>query len=568
MSMESRITALPAPALRVEELQVRFGGVVAVADLSFEVPRGQLLGVIGANGAGKTTMFDAVCGAIPHSGRVLLDGRDIGHLPASLRARAGLGRSFQDARLFPALSVRDTVVMALQRDLPDPGMTAELLAWPAARRAERSLRLRAGDIIETFGLEPWADAFIADLSTGTRRIVDLACVYALRPSVILLDEPASGIAQREVEALGEVILRLRDMAAATVLVVEHDVPLVRRIAERVMVMESGRLIADGEPEEVLELPEVIASYLGTDQGALRRSGAALPAAAALVEVRDEDGQNDGSPEVVAVRGLPERDSFRIPVRLTGAGGLAAAAAVLLAAVLQTATAQPPARAAARHSAPHTALAQTTPPPTTAPRPSTAPAAVAPLPPLVPPSVTPLLGPVDQVFVGTVTPPSSPPPSPPASPTPTPCPVQQLSAVCDLLGSVPVPVPLSPPLAAGMAWARAGDGPWVQLPAGWRAAAWGAAPRGAPSASGGTLIAWTGSGATDPALGEVAVSWWTSASVLRQAFVAAPTTLPGGQLEWSQVSCDGSRCVLAVAVSGSGGAAGPGMVEVAAGSVRW
>lgn len=428
-------------ALRVEDLQVRYGGVVAVAGISFAVPQGQLLGVVGANGAGKTTMFDAVCGATPHTGRVVVGGQDVGHLPASLRARAGIGRSFQDARLFPALSVRDTVVMALQRDQTDPGMTAELLAWPAARHAERSLRIRAGDIIETFGLEPWADAFIADLSTGTRRIVDLACVYALHPAVILLDEPASGIAQREVEALGEVILRLRDMAEATVLVVEHDVPLVRRIAERVMVMESGRIIADGAPEQVLELPEVIASYLGTDQAALRRSGAALPAAGGLVEVGDEDGQNDGTPEVVAVPGLPERDSFRIPVRLTGGAGLAAAAAVLLAAVLQTSTPQAPANAAARHSPQPSPVAQATPTPApTTPAP-TQPIAVASLPPV---ASLPTYGPpvpIDQVFT-LPAPPQTPPPTPPPAPTPTPtpCPVQQLSAVCDLLNGLPPPVP--------------------------------------------------------------------------------------------------------------------------------
>jgi hypothetical protein len=129
------------------------------------------------------------------------------------------------------------------------------------------------------------------------------------------------------------------------------------------------------------------------------------------------------------------------------------------------------------------------------------------------------------------------------------------------------VPLTPPLAAGMAWARAGDGPWVQLPAGWRAAAWGAAPRTPPDAAEGTLIAWTGSGATDPALGEVAVSWWSSTSLLHDTAVSAPITLPGGQLEWSQLACDGSRCVLVVAVSGSQGAAGPGLVETAASSVR-
>jgi len=557
------------PALSVEDLQVSFGGVVAVAGVTFAVPAGQLMGVIGANGAGKTTMFDAVCGAIPHSGRVVVGGQDVAHLPASLRARAGIGRSFQDARLFPALSVRDTVVMALQRDQPDPGMTAELLGWPAARRADRSLRIRAGDIIETFGLEQWADAFIADLSTGTRRIVDLACVYALRPSVILLDEPASGIAQREVEALAEVILRLRDMAGATVLVVEHDVPLVRRVAERVLVMESGRVIADGATGEVLELPEVIASYLGTDEGALRRSGAALPAAAGLVEVVDEDGSNTGAePEVVSVPGLPERDTFRVPVRLTGGAGLAAAAAVMLAAVLQSSTAQPPAQAASRHTpahAPAVAAATPTPVPTRAPAARVSPPAVAALPPVLP-TPPPFFVPADEIPL------PEPLPSPPASPTPTPspaqaCPADQLILVCQALGGLPVPVPLAPRLAAGMAWARAGDGPWVQLPAGWRAAAWGAEPGDAPGAGQGTLVAWTGTGALDPRLGEVALSWWSSSSLLHAAGVDAPLTLPGGQLEWWQVDCDGSRCALVTAISGSAGVAGPGMVEVAASSVR-
>jgi ABC-type branched-subunit amino acid transport system ATPase component len=560
-----------APALRVEQLKVSFGGVVAVAGISFDVPAGQLLGVIGANGAGKTTMFDAVCGMVPHSGRVVVSGRDVGHLSPTLRARAGLGRSFQDARLFPALSVRDCLAMALQHDLDDPGMAAELLSWPTARRGDRSLRARADQAIADFGLEPWADSFVSDLSTGTRRIVDLACVCALHPAVILLDEPASGIAQREVEALAEVIVRLRDRAGATVLVVEHDVPLVRRIAERVLVMASGRLIADGTPEAVLELPEVIASYLGTDEGALRRSGATLPAAAgALVAVQDEDGSNEGTPEAVPVPGLPERDSFRIPLRATGGAGLAAAAAVLLAAVLQTASPQPLARpAAGRQQAPLAAA-----PATSAPSPArTTPApAIAALPPVAPLATQHPLPPLDQGFffddvIVPPPPPRRPPPPTAIPPTPTPCPVDQLAPVCDILDSLPLPVPLTPPLAAGMAWARAADGPWAQLPTGWRVAAWGASSGAAPAAQQGTLIAWTGSGAGDPALGEVVVSWWASPARLGDATVQGPLLLPGGQRQWSQMLCDGSRCVLVLALSGAAGVVDAHQVEVTAASLR-
>jgi ABC-type branched-subunit amino acid transport system ATPase component len=555
------------PALHVEDLQVRFGGVVAVAGLTFTVPRGQLLGVIGANGAGKTTMFDAVCGSIAHSGRVLVCGRDVSHLPPSLRARAGIGRSFQDARLFPALSVRDTVAMALQRDAEDPGMTAELLGWPSARRGDKALRARADEVIGVFGLEQWADSFIADLSTGTRRVVDLACVHALHPEVILLDEPASGIAQREVEALADVILRLRELSDATVLVVEHDVPLVRRVAERVLVMEAGRLIADGAPDEVLELPEVIAAYLGTDQGALRRSGAALPAAAALVEVAAEDGSNDAV-EQIAVPGLPERDGFRIPLRLTGGGSLAAAAAVLLAAMVGTAGAPPAGRAVANHAPTHVAAPATATPAPAAPHPA---APVAALPPVTPTLPALPLTPVDSLDFSTLplAAPSNPPDdTPPPTPTPNPCPVDQLAPVCDLVAGLPVTVPLpAAPAAAGMAWTKAGAGPWVQVPQGWRVAAWGAAPRRAPSAQQGTLIAWTGGSATDPRLGELSLTWWPSTAVLRAQSVQGPYTLPGGQREWLLVHCDGIRCLLTIAVGGAADTVDAQQVEAMESSVR-
>ncbi len=190
------------------------------------------------------------------------------------RARRGLGRSFQDARLFPALTVRETLALSLERhiDVRDP--VAAALHLPAVLDSEAATTARVEELIELLGLGAFADKFVSELSTGSRRIVDLACIVAHEPSVILFDEPSSGIAQRETEALGPVLTRIRDTTGASLLVIEHDMPLITTISDRLLALDLGSVVVDGLPNEVVRHPAVVSSYLGTTEAVIARSGTA------------------------------------------------------------------------------------------------------------------------------------------------------------------------------------------------------------------------------------------------------------------------------------------------------
>jgi branched-chain amino acid transport system ATP-binding protein len=199
-------------ALEVRGLWVRFGGIRAVDDVSFTVAPGEIVGLIGPNGAGKTTLLDLISGfTSAGGGAVVLGGRDVTGLSADARARHGLGRSFQDARLFPALTVEETIKVALERWVGVRDPFNAVLRLPAQQDAEAAAQWYADRLIDLLGIESFRTKFVAELSTGSRRVVDLACVLAHRPSVVLLDEPSSGIAQRETEALGPLLLRIRSI---------------------------------------------------------------------------------------------------------------------------------------------------------------------------------------------------------------------------------------------------------------------------------------------------------------------------------------------------------------------
>jgi branched-chain amino acid transport system ATP-binding protein len=235
-----------APRLELREVTKHYGGVLALDDVSFTVGAGEIVGLVGANGAGKTTLFDVVSGFTPaDAGTIVLHGDggavvDVTRMPAYQRARHGLGRSFQDGRLFPALTVRDTVAVAAR----SPG--------------------RVDDVLEAVHLGIYADAFVHELSTGTRRIVDLACALAHEPSVLLLDEPSSGLAQAEAEALAPLLVEVRDTLGTTMLVIEHDVPLLRSVAGRLVALDLGRVVAEGPVDEVLHDPVVARAFGGRD----------------------------------------------------------------------------------------------------------------------------------------------------------------------------------------------------------------------------------------------------------------------------------------------------------------
>jgi ABC-type branched-subunit amino acid transport system ATPase component/predicted MFS family arabinose efflux permease len=267
--------------LTLDGVTKRFGGLTALSEVSFSAVGGEIVGFIGPNGAGKTTLFDVISGfTLPDAGTIVAgegnEALDITKMPPAVRARLGLGRSFQDGRLFPSLTVAETVALAFERHLEVKDPIGAALHLPFVAEAEAHTSARVEELLELLGLTDFRDKLGRELSTGSRRIVDLACVLAHGPSVLLLDEPSSGIAQREAEALGPLLLRIREQTGATMLVIEHDVPLLLSVADRLVALDLGEIVAAGRPEDVVRDPTVVRSYLGTTGAAIARSGARGP----------------------------------------------------------------------------------------------------------------------------------------------------------------------------------------------------------------------------------------------------------------------------------------------------
>ena len=255
------------PMFAGRDISVRFGGVVAVSEATVLVRPDEIVGLIGTNGAGKSTFMNAVGGYVPSTGQVELLGTDITRFSAPRRARAGMGRTFQAAALFAELSVRETVQVALEARGRTP-IISTALHLPHTFFLERRRRSEADELIDYLGLGRYADSYISDLSTGTRRIVEITGLLALGARVLCLDEPTAGVAQRETEAFGPLIVNIRRELGAAMLIIEHDMPLIMSISDRVYCLEAGKVIAEGSPSEVRNDPLVIASYLGTDERAI------------------------------------------------------------------------------------------------------------------------------------------------------------------------------------------------------------------------------------------------------------------------------------------------------------
>jgi len=293
--------------LEVSDLCVSFGGVHAVDHVSLDVEQGSIVGLIGPNGAGKTTLFECVAGFTrAASGHVKFDGKNVSHMGPEHRAKLGMIRSFQDARLFPSLTVFESILVAQEKRAPSR-LLDSVFSLPNERSRERKKAVRVDELIEAMGLASYRDKFIREISTGTRRIAELACVLALEPKLLLLDEPSAGIAQKEVEALGAVLRRIKDLTGATMFIIEHDMPLIMGLAETIIALESGSKIAQGTPTEIQQHPEVIASYLGSNKAVLNRSSGVevpVPLAAKKTEARPAPGHGRQTAQAPAVKAPP------------------------------------------------------------------------------------------------------------------------------------------------------------------------------------------------------------------------------------------------------------------------
>jgi ABC-type branched-subunit amino acid transport system ATPase component/ABC-type branched-subunit amino acid transport system permease subunit len=253
-------------------IHVRFGGVVALDEPDLVVRPGEIVGLIGPNGAGKSTLINVVSGVLgADRGSVRIFGKEVANLPPDLRPAFGVARSFQDASLFGGLTVAETLQVALARRYRT-GFISAMTGAPWVQASEMRSRRHAEELAARFGLEPWLDSLTSDLSTGTRRICDLAAQVAAAPKLLLLDEPTGGVAQREAEAFGPILRGVRDELDCAVLIVEHDMPLLMDVCDRMYAMVAGGVVAEGTPEEIRNDPLVVASYLGSDPTAISRSG--------------------------------------------------------------------------------------------------------------------------------------------------------------------------------------------------------------------------------------------------------------------------------------------------------
>lgn len=262
----STVTAPPALALDAEEITVQFGGLIAVDNVSFTVPEGGIVSLIGPNGAGKTTFFNALTGLYKaKSGIVRLGGANITGLSPSKIASYGLARTFQNIRLFGLMTAEENVKVAMHSHLKS-GVWRTVLRSPGQRREENTATATARELLEFVGIGPTADEYARNLSYGDQRRLEVARALALRPRVLLLDEPTAGMNPRESAEFVEFVRRVRDEKNVSVLLIEHDMSVVMRVSERITVLDRGQKIAEGLPDEIKSNERVVEAYLGKGRG--------------------------------------------------------------------------------------------------------------------------------------------------------------------------------------------------------------------------------------------------------------------------------------------------------------
>jgi branched-chain amino acid transport system ATP-binding protein len=253
-----------APVLSVEHVAVHFGGLVAISDLNFHVGEGEIVSLIGPNGAGKTTAFNVMTGFLDATkGVVRYRGADLSGLKPHQIADLGLIRTFQRTSVFPNDTVYDNVLIGLHRQ-GKVGLLQAILGLPSARASEKAQRERAAELVRWIGLETRANELAGSLSYGEQRLVGVALALAAQPKMLLLDEPVSGMNASETHSFVQLIRSIRERGV-TILLVEHDMPMVMSVSDRIVVLNYGRIIAEGPPEEIRNNPAVIEAYLG--QGA-------------------------------------------------------------------------------------------------------------------------------------------------------------------------------------------------------------------------------------------------------------------------------------------------------------
>ena len=251
-------------SLEIRELSLRFGGLIALNRVSLEADDGELVAIVGPNGAGKTALLNCINGVYrPAAGRIVLDGRDITQVPVDKIALARVGRAFQHAELFPHMTVTENLLIG-RHMLMRTGLFSGAFYFGQAQREEAEQRKHVERIIDFFELYRYRDAPAASLPYGVQKLVGVARALALEPKLLLLDEPSTGLMREEKESFARFLLRIRHQLKLSMLWVEHDMQMVTDLADRIVVLNQGEVIANGLPDQVRMLPEVIKAYLGAD----------------------------------------------------------------------------------------------------------------------------------------------------------------------------------------------------------------------------------------------------------------------------------------------------------------